>query len=67
MNNKIGIYGVDTRSITKLIRKSGSMLGKIVTEGSGDVEYDDPNLRNLPAEVSTAKKVGESIVYQTQI
>ena len=47
-----GIYGVDTRAITKVIRESGSMLGKLVVQGStpsANLEIDDPNYRNLVA------------------
>ena len=54
--NKIpGIYGVDTRHITKLLREKGSMLGKIVFEGNEPADYD-PNTENLVAKVSTDKK-----------
>jgi len=54
-----GIYGVDTRTVTKLIRQSGSMLGKLVVQGSkpsNELPMDDPNLRNLSAEVSRKEK-----------
>ena len=54
-----GIYGVDTRAITKVIRESGSMLGKLVVQGSTpsvNLEIDDPNHRNLVAEVSRKEK-----------
>ncbi|MCM1021532.1 MAG: glutamine-hydrolyzing carbamoyl-phosphate synthase small subunit [Muribaculum sp.] len=47
-----GIYGVDTRALTKHLRDCGSMLGKIVIEGCGDVELYDPNQENLVAKVS---------------
>jgi len=50
-----GIYGVDTRAITKLIRQSGSLLGKMLVQGSTTSEQlpmDDPNKRNLSEEVS---------------
>ena len=53
-----GIYGVDTRQITKIIREQGVMLGGIV-EGEKQINpqspshpFDDPNKRNLVAEVS---------------
>ena len=42
------------RTITKLIRQSGSMLGKLLVQGStasNQLAMDDPNLRNLAAEV----------------
>lgn len=49
------IFGVDTRDITRKLRESGTMLGKILTDDSR-LEYssvDDPNRRNLAAEVCT--------------
>lgn len=53
-NDIPGIYGIDTRQLTKIIRERGVMLGKIVVEGCDEpAEFDDPNLRNLAAEVST--------------
>ncbi len=49
-----GLYGVDTRAITKLIRERGVMLGKLGIEGETDPEsFTDPNLENLVARVST--------------
>jgi carbamoyl-phosphate synthase small subunit len=54
--NKIpGIYGVDTRYLTKILREKGSMLGKIICNDI-DVPVYDPNLENLVAQVSTGKK-----------
>jgi carbamoyl-phosphate synthase large subunit len=47
-----GIYGVDTRALTKLIREKGSMLGKIVFESPDEIDFVDPNLENLVAKVS---------------
>ncbi len=53
-NNVPGIYGVDTRQITKIIREKGVMLGKLTVEGTPEPEtFIDPNLTNLVAEVST--------------
>lgn len=46
-----GITGIDTRAVTKLIREHGSLLGKIVV-GEQDIEWHDPNTRNLVAEAS---------------
>lgn len=48
-----GIYGIDTRALTKKIREKGVMLGKIVVDSCEDVPIEDPNKRNLVAEVST--------------
>lgn len=49
-----GIYGIDTRALTKHLREKGSMLGKIIIEGNGQPEPDfhDPNEENLIARVS---------------
>lgn len=47
-----GIYGIDTRALTKHLRENGSMLGKIVIEGSENVEFFNPNAENLVSEVS---------------
>lgn len=51
-----GIWGIDTRTLTKRIRIKGSMLGKLRQEKYvdghpwEDVEWQDPNLKNLVAE-----------------
>jgi carbamoyl-phosphate synthase large subunit len=47
-----GIYGVDTRALTKLIREKGSMKGKIVFNSSDAIDFIDPGLENLVAKVS---------------
>ena len=47
-----GIYGIDTRALTKLLREKGSMLGKIVVEGAAEPDFYDPNRENLVAKVS---------------
>jgi len=47
-----GIYGTDTRALTKHLRDHGSMLGKIIVEGTPDVEFYDPNTENLVSKVS---------------
>ncbi|KAI9883047.1 MAG: hypothetical protein M1823_005184, partial [Watsoniomyces obsoletus] len=60
------MYAVDTRAVTKLIREEGSMLGRIrrqISDVNGvgsasqppvfeQVEWTDPNVQNLVAEVS---------------
>lgn len=49
-----GVYGVDTREVTKVIRERGAMLGRVVAEGDGEpAEFFDPNRENLVAQVST--------------
>lgn len=47
-----GVYGIDTRALTKHLREHGSMLGKIVVEGADDCEFYDPNKENLVGKVS---------------
>jgi len=47
-----GICGLDTRALTKKLRDQGSMLGKIVF-GDEDLDFHDPNMDNLVAQVST--------------
>ncbi len=49
-----GVYGIDTRALTKHLRERGSMLGKITIEGCGDVDFYDPNRENLVGKTSTA-------------
>lgn len=48
----IGLSGIDTRALTKVLREKGTMLGKIVVEGCDDVDYYDPNQENLVAQAS---------------
>lgn len=51
-----GLCGVDTRALTKRLRAKGCMLGKLVV-GANEVDWDDPNQRNLVAEVSVRERV----------
>lgn len=54
--NKVpGIYGIDTRALTKLIREKGSLLGKVIVDNQ-DCDSYDPNQVNLVEEVSIGKK-----------
>jgi len=52
------IYGIDTRQLTKKLREHGVMLGKVVIEEDEQekIEIDDPNKKNLVAEVSIKEK-----------
>lgn len=47
---------MDTRYLTKKIRESGALLGKVEFAGQ-PIPFDDPNERNLVREVSV--KVSE--------
>ena len=51
----VGIYGIDTRALTKHLREKGSMLGKIIVNDSPDVDFYDPNKENLVAKVSCSE------------
>jgi carbamoyl-phosphate synthase small subunit len=53
-----GIYGIDTRELTKKLREKGTMLGKIVYDDlkkKENIPFEDPNKRNLVKEVSIKK------------
>ena len=41
-----GLYGIDTRALTKHLREKGTMLGKIII-AEKDTDYYDPNKENL--------------------
>ena len=55
-----GICGIDTRELTKKLRDSGTMLGKIVFDNDNKIGFDDPNKRNLVDEIS----IKEVITYK---
>lgn len=50
-----GVFGIDTRALTKRIREKGAMLGKLEPEGTV-TDFFDPNKTNLVADVSTGEK-----------
>jgi carbamoyl-phosphate synthase small subunit len=45
------IYGIDTRELTKILRETGAILGKIII-GNHDTDFTDPNEENLVAQAS---------------
>lgn len=52
IENKIpGLYDIDTRTLTKIIREKGVLLGKIIVNEE-HLDFHDPNENNLVAEVS---------------
>ncbi len=51
-----GLYGIDTRELTKIIREKGAMMGKIIF-GYNDPGFHDPNNENLVANVSTKQVI----------
>ncbi len=50
-----GIYGIDTRELTKILREHGTMLGKIIFNDE-NIDYYDPNKENLVAQVSIKER-----------
>lgn len=50
--------GVDTRCLTKKIREKGTLLGKLVVDGTpvASIPFDNPDQRNLVKEVSMQVK-----------
>ncbi len=50
-----GVYGIDTRALTKILREKGTMLGKIISN-EDDIDFYDPGTENLVEQVSVKKK-----------
>jgi carbamoyl-phosphate synthase small subunit len=50
-----GLFGIDTRHLTKIIREKGTMAAKIVFDD--DIPFDRPDDRNLVSEVSTRQRM----------
>lgn len=55
-NEVPGIFDIDTRALTKILREKGTMLGKIEVENE-PVEFYNPDKDNQVALVSTKEKV----------
>lgn len=55
----------DTRGLTEKLRTDGTLLGKMIC-GNNKVSFEDPNLRNLVAEVSIKNiwKAGKGLTAQ---
>lgn len=60
-NGVPGIFGVDTRQITKIIRERGVMLGKLLHESdyarADRIEFHNPNKENLVEKVSCTEVI----------
>ncbi len=50
-----GIFGIDTRALTKRLREKGTMLGKIIFDNK-DIPLYNPDLDNLVDQVSIKNK-----------
>ena len=56
IENKVpGIFDIDTRALTKILREKGTMLGKIIINEK-DIQLYDPNQENLVQKVSIPEK-----------
>jgi len=55
-NDIPALYNIDTRMLTKKLREQGTQLGKLIFNKE-KLEFEDPNQRNLVAEVSISKVV----------
>lgn len=47
-----GIYGIDTRMLTRKLREKGTMLGKIIINQQDDLGFEDINKLDLVGQVS---------------
>ncbi len=52
-----GIYGIDTRMLTRKLRDKGTMLGKIIIDENEKIDFEDPNKLNLVGEVSVKEPI----------
>lgn len=52
-----GIYDIDTRELTKVLRENGSMTGVIIPEGVEEAEVYDPDKENQVAKVSCSEVI----------
>ncbi|WP_108822123.1 glutamine-hydrolyzing carbamoyl-phosphate synthase small subunit [Dysgonomonas sp. Marseille-P4361] len=57
-HNVPGIYGIDTRELTKILREKGSMKGKIIFEKEDEIDFYDPNSENQVG-IASCKEVIE--------
>ena len=56
--NKVpGIFGIDTRELTKLVRDKGTMKGKLVFPDEEDIDFINPDDENQVDKVSTKEVI----------
>ncbi|MDD4489445.1 MAG: glutamine-hydrolyzing carbamoyl-phosphate synthase small subunit, partial [Paludibacter sp.] len=56
-NEVPGIYGIDTRELTKMVREKGTMKGKLVFPDEEDIEFINPDDENQVAKVSCTEVI----------
>ncbi len=52
-----GIYGIDTRMLTRKLRENGTMPGKVIINENEKVDFEDINKLNLVEQVSIKEPV----------
>lgn len=52
-----GIFGIDTRMLTRKLRNKGTMLGKIIIDEKVNMDFEDVNKLDLVGEVSVKEPV----------
>jgi len=52
-----GLYGIDTRALTRHLRERGTVLGKIVIHDEDEPDWYDPSTENVVARVSRDEPV----------
>jgi carbamoyl-phosphate synthase small subunit len=55
-NQVPGMFGVDTRALTKLIREKGALKGKLIYKDH-DIDFYDPDKDNLVDQVCSKEKI----------
>lgn len=60
-----GLFGVDTRALTRHLRERGTELGKIVVDGEAEPAWYDPSTQDVVGQVSRVKPIsyGEGDVH----
>lgn len=53
----VGIYGIDTRELTKVLREQGTMKAKIIFDHESEIDFEDNQDINFVASVSCEKPV----------
>ena len=56
-HNVTGLFGIDTRALTKKLRDQGPLIGKVVTSDEEDIPFVQSDEINLVAEVSTKEVI----------
>lgn len=66
-NNIVGLYGIDTRQLTRIVREHGVMNGKIVQEGAGFGLTDIKSYKIVDAVENTTCKEEEVFTPEGEV